>query len=183
MTDRPKIITVSGYPGSGTTTLAGRLGLLLAVPAISTGAVFRQMAAEQGITLEELGHRADRDPEIDFDLDRRMLALVAATGDCVAEGRLAGALVPDATLRVWLHAPTRVRAARVGTRSDESLVAMVAREQHEIRRYRENYHVEIDRCETYDICLDTARFDAATVASLVMGAISARLAAQIREIP
>lgn len=172
------LVTVSGFPGSGTTTLAERLGLLLGLPVVSTGAVFRQMAAAQGITLKDLGWRASRDPQIDRALDARMLATIAETGPCVAEGRLTGVLVPDADLRVWLHAPQPVRAVRVWARSGESSADMQGREEREFSRYFHNYHVEIDLPKNYDLCLDTARLGADTVASLAMSAISARLAAR-----
>lgn len=183
MTARPKIITISGYPGSGTTTLAERLGKRFDLPVVSAGAVFRRMAEEQGLSLQEFGVRADRDPEIDRALDARMLATVKETGNCVAEGRLTGALVPDATLRVWLHAPQSVRFVRVWTRSGESPKEMERREQHEAHRYSTTYGIWIHDCEHYDLCIDTKRLPVTAVEEIAAVAYALRLAAQIREMP
>ena len=46
-------ITISGLPGSGTTTVAKLLAERLGYKLISAGDVFRKLAMERGMTLEE----------------------------------------------------------------------------------------------------------------------------------
>ena len=91
-------VTVSGPPGSGTTTLArllaGRTGLRL----ISAGEVFRGLAAERGLDLAAFGALAETDPGIDRLIDERQREIAAETDDIVVEGRLSGHMVEHARL-------------------------------------------------------------------------------------
>ncbi|MEE3477591.1 MAG: AAA family ATPase, partial [Methanomethylophilus sp.] len=64
-------ITISGPPGSGKTTVCGKLSEALGLKAVVFGQVFRQLAAEKGLTLVELGKLAEQDPQIDADIDAK----------------------------------------------------------------------------------------------------------------
>ena len=54
-------ITISGPPGSGKTTVCGKLSEALGLKAVVFGQVFRQLAAEKGLTLVELGALAEKE--------------------------------------------------------------------------------------------------------------------------
>ena len=80
--------------------------------------MFRQLAAESGMSLAEFGEHAQHHPEIDRELDDRLEAR-AREGSCVIESRLAGWLATRADLlavRVWIDCDEAVRAARVAER-------------------------------------------------------------------
>ena len=164
------IITVSGLPGSGTTTLAGRLGERLHLPVLSAGEVFRHLADGRHLTLEELGDLVDATPTIDLDLDRSMAAAVRSAGRCIAEGRLVGVLLRSADLRVWCYAPDDVRAARVFARSGETRAEMERREAHELARYQ-TYGADPTSPAHYDLCVNTGTQDAGQVERLVLNAL------------
>jgi len=90
------IITISGLPGSGTTTVSKRLQKLTGFHYVSAGSIFREMATEKKMTLEDFGKLADSDLEIDKDLDSRICSLVNSYTGCrfdsqslILEGRLA----------------------------------------------------------------------------------------------
>jgi len=53
------IITISGLPGAGTTTITRILSRKLGIPFISAGEVFRQMAAEKGMNILEFSRLAE----------------------------------------------------------------------------------------------------------------------------
>ncbi|HZM41020.1 MAG TPA: AAA family ATPase, partial [Acidimicrobiales bacterium] len=74
------LITVSGPPGSGTTTAAEHVAARLELALVPGGAVFRSMAAERGLSLGEFGRYATDHPEVDVELDGR-LADRARRGD------------------------------------------------------------------------------------------------------
>src|SRR5690606_35113569 len=98
------LITISGLPGSGTTTLSRVLAADLHLERVPGGEVFRQLASEGGMSLAQFGAYAQDHPEIDQELDHR-LTVRAEAGDCVIESRLAGWLVTRAGLtavRVWV---------------------------------------------------------------------------------
>jgi len=99
-------ITVSGLPGSGTTTLARNLAEVHGYRMISAGEVFRQMARERGVDLSDFGRMAEKDPAIDREIDFRQREIAEREDDIVAEGRLSGWFVRNADLRIWLQAPS-----------------------------------------------------------------------------
>ena len=65
-------ITISGPPGSGKTTVGRLLAQRLGCEFVSTGTVFREMAAERGLSLAEFGEMAEHDHEIDAEMTGRV---------------------------------------------------------------------------------------------------------------
>ncbi|WP_292351086.1 AAA family ATPase, partial [Methanomethylovorans sp. PtaU1.Bin093] len=55
------LITISGLPGSGTTTVSNLLSRHYEMEMISAGEVFRTLAKERGVTLAEFGELAEKD--------------------------------------------------------------------------------------------------------------------------
>lgn len=155
------LITISGLPGSGTTTVSRLVATALDLELLPGGEVFRQMAAEAGMTLAEFGAHARGHPEIDRELDDRLTAR-AAEGDCVIESRLAGWLATRAALaavRVWVECADDVRAARVADRDGTSLAQArldnAERSDLERARYQAVYRIDLDDRTTYDLVLDS----------------------------
>ena len=69
-----QIITVSGLPGSGTSTACGQLCTRVGWVYVDAGQIFRQLAKESGLSLAKFGHSAEADGGIDRQLDERMVA-------------------------------------------------------------------------------------------------------------
>jgi cytidylate kinase len=166
------LITISGPPGSGTSTAARRLADTLGLSHVSGGDLFRSLADDRGVTLAALNERAERDDAIDRALDRRLRTTARDRDDVVLESRLAGWMAGDhADLRAWLDAPLPTRAGRIADREDKSVdrarQETAEREASEAARYREYYDIDIDDLSIYDLVLNTGRWDAdATVALL-----------------
>ena len=57
----PQIITVSGLPGSGTSTACDTLCEKLGWAYVNAGRIFRELAEESGLSLAEFGERAEVD--------------------------------------------------------------------------------------------------------------------------
>ena len=157
------LVTISGLPGSGTTTVSRLVAGTLGVERVPGGEVFRQLAAEAGMTLAEFGAYAAEHPGIDVELDRR-LEERAKRGGCVIESRLAGWIVTRAGLpavRVWVDCDEHVRAARValrdGTTAESAVVDNAARAELEHARYRAAYGIDLTDRSTYDLVLDSTR--------------------------
>jgi predicted cytidylate kinase len=98
-------ITVSGLPGSGTTSLARYLEKKHGFTMISAGEVFRQLAKEHNMELAEFGRLAESDASFDKMIDARQKEIAEANDNIIVEGRLSGWMVPQADLKIWLHAP------------------------------------------------------------------------------
>src|SRR5262249_39593600 len=100
------LITISGLPGSGKTTVAQLVARTLGLEHVYAGDIFRKQAEAQGLTLEEYQRRAETDHSIDRALDDQMRSR-AAQGNAVLEGRLAAFMAEAAgqtALRVFLDA-------------------------------------------------------------------------------
>ena len=156
------LITISGLPGSGTTTVSLLVASALHLDRVPGGEVFRQLAAESGMTLAEFGEHAQQNPDIDRELDHR-LQKRAREGSCVIESRLAGWLATRAGLvavRVWIDCDETVRAARVAERDGSSLEQArrdnAERVALEHARYRAVYEIDLDDRSPYDLLLDSS---------------------------
>jgi cytidylate kinase len=155
------LVTISGLPGSGTSTVARLVASELGLAHLDGGTIFRQLAADAGRSLADFGEYAERHRDIDIELDRR-LADRAHQGDVVLESRLAGWIATNEGLtavRVWVACPDDVRAHRVARRdgldADAAAAANRAREQSERDRYGRYYGIDLDDLSIYDLVLDS----------------------------
>lgn len=168
------LITVSGPPGSGTTTAATTVAEVLALELVPGGEVFRAMAVEHAMSLREFGVYAAAEPAVDIELDRR-LADRAHTGHAVIESRLAGWIARNEGLdaiRVWIDCDDAIRAERVAAREaktlDQALAENAEREKVERDRYLALYGIDIEDLSIYDLALDSGRSSAAALATEII---------------
>jgi len=153
------LITLSGEPGSGKTTVARLLARSLGLPHIYAGDLFRREAERRGLTLAEFNALCERDHSIDRELDEKMVE-AARKGDVVLEGRLAGFFADRhglEALKVWLTASEAVRAERVARRENRDAQRVLEmnrlRQGSDARRYREIYGFDLADTRIYDVVL------------------------------
>jgi CMP/dCMP kinase len=171
------LITVSGPPGSGTTTASRGVARALAVELLPGGEVFRAMAAERGMNLAAFGAYAAEHPEIDVELDTR-LAARARKGDVVIESRLGGWIAHHdglASVKTWIDCDPRVRAGRVAEREGISLTRALdenaARQAVERARYLAVYGIDLEDLSIYDLVLDSGELSPDEVAGRIVAAV------------
>jgi predicted cytidylate kinase len=155
------LLSISGLPGSGTSSVSRLVAARLGVEHVDGGTVFRTLAAERGMALAEFGALAESDPTIDRELDAR-LAARAREGDVVLESRLSGWILTNEGLdglRVWIECDPAERARRVSARDggslEEAVAANTAREASEAARYLAYYGIDIADLGVYDLVLDS----------------------------
>ena len=170
------LVTISGLPGSGTSTVAARVAAELGIERLDGGAVFRGLAAEHGRSLAEFGRAAQDDPALDLELDAR-LAARAREGDLVLESRLAGWIATNEglpALRVWIACGDDERARRVAERDGISTEAALAandeRERSEAARYLAYYGIDLADLSVYDLVLDSTATEPDALVEAVLGA-------------
>lgn len=171
------LLTISGPPGSGKSTVATALADSFSLDHVSGGDIFRSLAAERDMTLADLNALAEEDDSIDRALDKRLRETARDHDDVVLESRLAGWMAGEyADLRVWLDAPLPVRAKRIADREHQSIEDATAetrtRETSEKHRYREYYDIDFDDRSIYDLAINTARWTPEIVIEFVESAVA-----------
>ena len=175
---RYDIITVGGLPGSGTSTVCSLLVEETSWHYANAGDIFREMATERGLSLAEFGELAEENPEIDKQLDARMVQIARELPNTLLEGRLVGWMAHRFGLhacKVWLSADAHTRGQRCSARDGTPLVeterAMAERERSEASRYLDHHDIDITDCSIYDLIIDTGLAKPQAVAAQILDAV------------
>ena len=166
------IITVGGLAGTGTTTTAEGLSEKLNIPYISAGFVFREMAAERGMSVLEFSEFAEGNDDIDKEIDKRQAEKAKQAENLIIEGRLSAFFVDNADLKICLITPFDVRSKRIAQREKKSVdVAkeeIITREKSEALRYKEIHNIDISNMEIYDLIVNTDSFDPQSISEIII---------------
>ncbi len=169
------IVTIGGPIGSGKTTVAKAIAEKFKFTYISAGLIFRELAKERDVSLEEFSKIAEKDHEFDKELDKRQIELAKTSENAVIDGRLGGWLI-DANLKIWLKASLEVRAERVGGREDKdetkAFEDIKLRGDSELKRYADIYNINLRDLTPYDIVINTELFSAEEVIGIIEKLIS-----------
>src|SRR5689334_18858943 len=104
------LVTISGYAGSGKSTIAKLLAKRLRMSTIDVGAIFRKMAKKRGMSVSEFGRLAEQHPDIDRNFDDEILRVAKQRKNLILQGRLTGVLTHRRGIpayRIWLDAPLK----------------------------------------------------------------------------
>lgn len=168
------IITISGPPGSGKSTLSKIVSVKLGLELVSMGDVFRKCAQDRCMSLEEFGQIAKCNEKIDHEIDEMQKKIADEKDDILIEGRLSGFLV-DANLKVWLKAPLEIRAQRIAKRESKQVAKAMAetseREECERERYLKYYGIDINDLSVYDIIIDSSKWSPEELSGIVEKAV------------
>lgn len=156
------VVTVSGTPGSGKTTVAKLLEERLNLKHIYSGFLFREMAKKYKMSLEEFGRYCEEHSEIDRELDKKQVQILKK-GNVILEGRLAGWLAYRNNIpafKIFVDADIDVRARRIVNREggdvEERKREIIERERSESIRYKNYYNIDLKDTSIYDIIIDSS---------------------------
>ncbi len=162
-------IAISGKSGCGNTTVSKMTAAKLGLKFVNY--TFRIMAQEKGIPFEELCRLAESDKRFDIMLDEKQKEL-ASEGNCVLGSRLAIWIIDDADLKVFLDAPTDVRAERIHRREggsyEEVFNKTIARDKRDSERYKNLYNIDNNDFSFANLVIDTGALSAEEVAELIV---------------
>ena len=115
-------VTISGHPGSGTSTLVSLLCETKGWSSLNGGELFRQEAKRRNMSLADFGQLCKEDLEVDRQLDSLLKEQMMRTDEeapSVVESRLSGWWAYKlglSTPRIWLEVDDIERAKRVQAR-------------------------------------------------------------------
>ena len=143
------IIRVGGHLGAGKTTLCKKLAEYLGYQYSYTGGIFREMAKERGLTIEEFYGHLVADPVLEKSVDNRQVDLMMSKDNLVMEGRIT-AFLPCAFRPVNLFIKVDEaegvrrqmnRPENRGKKFEEMLTLSRQRIQDERERYQALYQI------------------------------------------
>jgi len=151
-------ILLSGLSGTGSTTAAKRIAADLGLDYVYGGQIFRSMAEERGISLEELAESLEEDRETEQEIDRRLVR-EGRRENVLIEGRTVGWIFPRdvPAVRIWLTCDLSERLRRVQGREHHPRSAenLLRREASDNRRYEVLYGIVPEDFSPFDLVLDT----------------------------
>lgn len=151
-------LLLSGLSGTGSTTAARAIAADLGLTYVYGGQIFRTMAQERGVSLEDLAESLERDQETEREIDRRLIA-AGQQDNVLVEGRTIGWIFPRdiSAIRIWLTCDLEERLRRVQHREHHPRSAenLLRRESSDNRRYQALYGIEPGDFAPFDLVLDT----------------------------
>lgn len=164
------ILSVSGTPGSGKTSVSKFLAEKLGMAFYSVGGIRGKMAEERGMTIDELNALGEQEGFTDKDVDRYQEQLGKQEDNFVIEGRLSWYFIPH-SFKIYLtcdldEAARRIYEARKhpeegrgDERPYESLEdakrQIEKRMASDMKRYEKYYSIDYRDPSHYDLVLDT----------------------------
>ena len=162
------IITLAGVPGSGKSTVAKLLSEKLNIPWYSIGDLRGKMAAERGLSIDELNKLGEVEGFTDKDVDDYQTKLGQEQDSLIVDGRLSWHFIPS-SFKVFLNVDPNEAGKRIfgasqkGLRPDEKPYTSVEEVKQRIadrlasdqRRYQKYYGINYLDRSNYDLVLDT----------------------------
>ncbi len=180
------IITISGVPGSGKSTVAKMVAWKLGMKHYSAGDFMREAAEKRGITLLEISKAAEKDRSIDRELDERTGRLGRGKDDFVMDSRLAYHFIPG-SFKVFLTVDEKeaanriygdVKSKKAGRKVEKESVTLAAtlsavkkRRKSEELRYKKYYKLNPYNLKQYDLVIDTTKATPKKVVDKIIDAV------------
>jgi CMP/dCMP kinase len=182
---KKKIITVAGSPGSGKSSTAKALAAALGFRHFSSGDLFRQLAAERGLSIEAMNLSAELQRDIDLKVDNLLQDMYRTEDQLVIDSRMAWRWMPG-SFKVFLVLDPDTAAERVfnnlraeGRQSEDATSVEDARRSidrrfaSEQRRYQALYGVNPTDPLNFDLVVNTRQNGLKTVTAMVLAAYRA----------
>ncbi len=185
------IVTISGKPGSGKSTVAERLAADLGFKRYYVGAMWREAARARGMNITEFGALANRDSSIDIAFEKKIELLGQQEDNFVIESRTAWHFIPH-SIKIFIEVSDVEGARRIwgaiqkknsNDRSEEKHLTSQAAVLESVRdriaketiRYQKYYGIDIFKHSNYDLFLDATSLNQEQEYQAVLSFVKKRL--------
>ncbi|MBI4280635.1 cytidylate kinase family protein [Candidatus Uhrbacteria bacterium] len=158
------IITLSGLPGSGKSTVGRRLAERLGYRFYSMGDLRGKMALERHLTIDELNVLGEKEEWTDREVDEYQEKLGKTEDNLVIDGRLSFHFIPP-SFKIFLTVDPRVGAERIFARQrpDEKTASSIEELQKQLQervasdeaRYGRWYGLNFRHPKNFDLVIDS----------------------------
>ena len=182
------IITISGNPGSGKSTVAKIVVEKLGLKRVYAGGIMRELALDRGITLEEFMASLSKDPKLEKDIDSKVVErareLEGQGNNVIAEGRTQFHLIPE-SIKIFIKVNQVEGAKRIfndlqdketnaernqeqANSVEEVMKLSAERDATDAERYMKFYGIDHRDESKYDFVVDSSEIPAEEVAQKVI---------------
>ena len=171
------IITITGPPGSGKSSVSRFLAEKLKLKHYSAGDIRRQIAAKKGMTLAEFNKWDEKTHEGDKAADDFQKKLGKTEDNFVIDGRLPAYFIPN-SFKIFLFVDPEIGARRVMVERrhgvevyeniKEAVKKLAEREASDNKRYKELYGVDYADRRNFDLCINTSATNVEKVAEIII---------------
>ena len=165
------IITISGTPGSGKSTITKILTEKLNYDRIDVGGIRREIARQKNMTLEELNEYALTHPETDVDVDKEAARQARLKKNVIVEGRVQFHFIPE-SIKIYIKVDLEEGAKRIWNQIqnqeekkkrnedqsqnfDQMIISLKKRMDNDQKRYLKYYKIDCYDENNYDLIIDT----------------------------
>ncbi|MEM2121093.1 MAG: cytidylate kinase family protein [Candidatus Woesearchaeota archaeon] len=164
------IITISGEPGAGKSTVAKILAKKLGLKYFSIGSFLRELALKNNKGIVEINKLAEENLEIDKYLDSKLIE-ISKKDNYVVDSRIAFYFIPK-SIKVFLKCDEEVAAKRIlkeinnvenkrisenYKNLNEVIQSIRTRKKSELKRYKKTYGIIYNDLKNYDLVIDTTK--------------------------
>jgi cytidylate kinase len=158
------IITLSGEPGSGKTSVGKALAEKLGFSYHSVGEIMDEIAARRHVSVTELQKLAEKDKEIDREADEKQKKLLASDDNIIMDSRLGFFFMPS-SIKILLLVNENKAAKRIFSQKresekenstfEETLKNIHERRESELTRYKKYYNINVYDPISFDLVIET----------------------------
>ncbi len=184
------IISITGTPGSGKSTVARKIAKKLGWKRYNIGSLFRKKAKQKGLTVKQYRKIGEIDTSVDKAVDEFQKKLGEKYDNFVIEGRISWYFIPH-SLKIFIYVKEREGAKRIfkeikgGRHRNEDITKIKTlsdviksqreRKLSELKSYKKYYGINILDLKNYDYVIDTTNLNKKQVFDKVYSYIKKRL--------
>jgi len=183
------IISISGFHGSGKSTIAKMLAKELNWPHYCMGGLRREAAKKRGLTLAEYNKIGEKDPSTDLEVDNYQKKLGKKYDNFIIEGRTSWFFIPH-SLKIYLDVSKKIGTERIfehlkkeNNRNEgknlktieDVLNSVEERYLSDKKRYKKYFNIDVYNKKNYDFYIDTSYLDTQEVFKKVLSFVSKKI--------